>query len=243
MRATLPAVLLAALLALPAGTAGAASIAVTDPATFVGPNGPNVVDLRYRISNTNWDQAAIPGGTPTPTMSQQNIANTAGLNGRTFSFVATHAAGTGFAFRLFGGGYDRTVTFASTAAFNAILLSVRAQQDGSGIRVSDIAFAWGAGLTGPAAVPDLVRGENQGFLNLWLASRASLAGHDWQITGKVRGLKVHTGGDELVRFDIGARNVTLPAPVPLPAAAPLLLAGLAALGLLARRRPAARSRT
>lgn len=237
--------------AIAVSAANAATISVVDPTTFVGPAGPTIADARYRLSNNNFDQVIAPSGTPISGFAQAGIGNVAALTGRTFDFVLTYTSGTGTFFRLFDKNHDRTVSFTTADGskggvkaddpFNTILLSARSSQTGASMTVSDIVFTWGAGLTGPSSVADLTRSGNKGFAETWLATTANLASFNFTISGKVNGLKTMTGGDESVRFDIGLKNRTLPAPVPLPAAGWMLLAGLVTLGAAARKRALARS--
>jgi hypothetical protein len=238
--------LLAIVGAIAVSAASATTISVVDPTTFVGPAGPTIADARYRLSNTGVDQLIAPGGNPISGFGAAGIGNVAALTGRTFDFELTYTSGTGTRFRLFDANTNSTVRFTTAdgtrngvkadGPFNTILLSAFSNQTGASMTVSDIVFTWGAGLTGPSSVANLTRSGTQGAAETWLATTANLADFDFTIAGKVTGVKVLTGGDESVKFDIGLKNRTLPAPIPLPAAGWMLVAGLATLGVAARMR-------
>jgi hypothetical protein len=232
----------AALLALAATAAPAASVAVVDPADFLSAPGPTVAEARYRLSNTNWDMAIVQPGGPNGSTPTAGLGNVAQLSARTFGFTLRHTAGTGFSFTMTNTAdatNTATVTYASLASFNALQFEVRSITDTGAMSVSDFAFTYGAGLTGPSTIPNLSVAGNVGFLSTWLASLSDLSLFDWSVTGTIAGSKGITGGDETVRLSIRATNVELPAPIPLPAAGFLLIGAMAGLGLLACRRRAA----
>ena len=253
----LPIITATALVAASVATAQASSIALVDPALVDVAPDSTVADFRYRLSNTNWDIGVAPAGDPIGGFQQVNAGNNGALSGNTYAFSLSHAAGTGYTFEFFDvNGADRTVSFttadgvrndvAATDAFNTISIGPSARttnQSGaaSSVQLSNLNFSstdLGADIDIPDFGSSAVQGGAQdGLVEQFLVSDHNLALVDWALTGNATlSRSVFNNTDERVKLDIKTRSATV---VPLPAAAPLLLGGLAALGLLRRRRPAA----
>lgn len=150
-----------------------------------------------------------------------------------------------------GSGLDG-VNHTPTDSFNFLLLEARAQRDVAGgaepdsqLSFSNLVFngvglstsgSWvGGAITehtpGSTWTPP---GENYEDGRYWqsLYSDVDLSTRDWTFSADVTGLATTNSGQELLRFELTAKNVT---PVPLPAGVWLLLSGLAGLAALRRK--------
>jgi hypothetical protein len=231
----------AALLALFTTAASAATVNVVDPVDFLS-SGPTVAEARYRLSNTNWDMAIVQPGGPNVSTPTAGLGNVSQLSARSFDFMLSHSVGTGFSFTMTNPAdatNTATLTYNTPASFNALRFTVQSNTDTGSMSVSNLAFNYGAGVTGPATLTGLSVSGNAGERNSWLASTSNLALFGWSISGTLLGAKGITGCDECVKFSLRATNAELPTPIPLPAAGFLLIGAMAGLGLLARRQRAA----
>lgn len=243
MKSVLTAVVLA--LTTTVASAGTVTVAVVDPSEFLSLPAPTVSESRYRLSNSNWDMAIVQPGGPNGSTPTAGLGNVAQLSARTFGFTLSHTVGAGFSFTMTNTAdatNTATITYDTNASFNALQFEVRSSADSGSMSVSDFAFTYGAGLTGPATIPDLAVSGNGGGLSTWLASRANLSLFNWSVIGTIAGSKGITGCDECVKLSFRATNAEIPTPIPLPAAGSLLFGAVAGLGLLARRQRTAADR-
>lgn len=236
--------------------ARAATVALdVDPAKILSESG--VAFARYRFGKNGFDQAV---GHENPFAVANNSSldggNSLNLSQVAWDFSLSYAAGSGYSFTLSKPGTTSTDTYVSgigaggtllpTQSFNAIQLQARSRltQNGSAtMSVSDLSFS-GAGLTTTGSLTDLSASQiNAGDTNdfQWLVADVDLSAFDWLLTGKVLGAALCQAGgqncfsDESIKFNIAMKTVDV-APVPLPAAPVLLLTGLAAIGVISRRR-------
>lgn len=241
--------------------ARAATVRLVEPAFVQTVSGSTVADFRYRLSNTNWDIAIAPNGNPISGFASVDAGDNSALSGNSYAFSLVHTAGVGYAFTWFGlNGSDRTVSFttadgtkggvAATDAFNTISIGPNARAVGrpgntGAASLGGLIFS-APSLGSTILVPDFAATATQGGAQDGLVERFIVADHnlalvDWTLSGVATLAAVGFGNtDERVKLDIKTRTAidTTPAPIPLPAALPMLLAGLGAMGVIARRRKA-----
>jgi hypothetical protein len=155
-----------------------------------------------------------------------------------------------------GAGLDG-IDHAPTDPFNFLLIEARAQRNNvaipaepdSSITFSNLVFSSEDLSTSGSLVPGSTDentpgsvwtppgiGSEAGRYWQFLYSDVDLSRHDWTFSADVSGSATTNSGQELLRFELTAQNVT---PVPLPAGVWLLLSGLtglAGLGAGSRRR-------
>lgn len=140
---------------------------------------------------------------------------------------------------------------AQWSSFNGLLIEARASRTDSWFEFSNVSFN-AAGLTvadgsldtsgtinpattgpGYSGMPDAA-----GFYTQKLISDMDLSTIDWTFSATVKGFRdAVSGGDETVRFTIGAKNYSYTLNiVPLPGPAMMGMAGLGALACVRRRR-------
>ncbi len=227
------------------------------------------MNSRYRISQTNWDQmiatnTAISGST---IVQQKFLGDAATLNNRAWDFSVNYVVGSGYSFTLTDstlpplGTSPSTVSWtapfgapaiSATRSYNAIELFAQAQNSlqtgvtGLSISVSNLAFSGGPGLSTTGALVGMsdthLLSPGPGgadYAQQWLVADGDLSLFNWVLSGRVQAQftgSVPSNFDERLKFDIKTVQVS---PVPLPPALALMLAGLAALGWVGRRRAAA----
>lgn len=219
-----------------------------------------VAAMRYRVSNTNWDQMIATGsdvgyGT---IVQNSNVGTHTALNGVSWDFTVAYAPASGYEFTLSRPGQTRTVAWAvpafglaPTRAHNALFLHVQA---GSGmpagiatasVTVSDLAFS-GAGLTTAGALramgddwddtapfDDRVDADSD---EQWIVSTSDLSATSWLLTGKVSAAFTYLpgytspGGNLDERLKFDVKALSATV-VPVPEPGSVLL-GLIALPLL-----------
>jgi hypothetical protein len=206
----------------------------------------DVMDARYRLSNTNWDHmistsSNVSGST---LASQADIGNNAALNNVTWNFNLSFSPAGGWTYSLTNGSTVRTRTWSSDfngvspfRSFNAIEMFVVATNPNANQYVSvsssatQIQFS-SASATTTGSLIDLVS-VSSGLKAQFLISDTDLSTFAWSLTGKVNLSYVLQPGqnagnlDERAKFDIKGATV-----VPAPGA--MAMMGLA--GLVAGRR-------
>lgn len=219
--------------------------------------GSTVMDARYRISGTNWDQMiATSSSISTTTIVQtQNLGGVATLNQDVWNFSMSYVAGTGYTFtltevtdantaNLITG--SSTVSWTSpqastgsspTEAYNAIHLlavaNLRTPITASQIDVTNLVFTSSTLTQTGGPLTNLNDTNSLTFDEEWLVADTNLALHNWTLTGTV--VAQYTGsawtgdGGETLKFDILTTNVDLITPVPEPATVTVMGLGLAGL--------------
>ena len=241
-----------------AANADAASVRLVDPAFVESVSGTTVADFRYNLSPNNWDVGIAPAGNPISGFASIDAGNNAALSGNTYEFSLKHVAGVGYTFTWFAmNGADRILSFVAadgtrngvtaTSAFNAISIGPNARTTGTkgntaSVELSHLAFS-APSLGSTIAVPDFGSTATQGGVQDGLVERFIVADHnlalvDWTLSGKATLAAFGFNNTaERVKLDIKTRTAidNTPAPIPLPAALPLLVAGLGVLGFMGRR--------
>jgi hypothetical protein len=241
--------LVLALTAACALPAAAATITLNYPAANIASSSGTVMDARYRVSNTNWDQmiASDSNISPSVIVQQANLGTHNQLNGALWNFSIGYAPTSGWTYTLAldsGGNPSATTSTlvwntpfngaSPTRSFNALELfavvgSLPGGVSSMSMQVTGMTFV-SPGNTVIGTLPDLT--TTGGLVRQWVYSDSDLSATSWTLAGQLRGAFVGTTGsnlDERIKFDVKATTVTL---VPSPGAATLL--GLS--GLLAARR-------
>ena len=207
------------------GTANATMVYVNSPDATATTGGTKAVQARYRLSNTNFDQALYNGGSEGVGANslQKNHGNVAALSGDTLSFSLSHEVGKGFTFGLssapgalpainwtqaWGTGTGDQVAaslngVAPGASFNVLNLWAKATVAGS-VTVTDLVFS-GATLSGSFTDPQTAAS----LANQYIISDTDLSSFTWSLSGKVTLVKSGTGSDEGIVFDISGRQETV----------------------------------
>jgi hypothetical protein len=216
------------------------------PADFVQANLGNLTALNNAAFRFEVTHEAGVGFTYT-------LTNLSGGAATTLSWGAGLPGTNATTLQRTSGGVLDGVEHAPTDPFNFLLIEARAQRNDAGngvepdssLTFSNLSFS-GTGLTnsgsftggttnentaGSAWTPPGTAVENGRYWQ-FLYSDVDLSQYDWTFTADVTGFAATNAGQELLRFEVTAKNV---APVPLPAAAWLLLSGLLGLGAAGRR--------
>jgi hypothetical protein len=213
-----------------------------------------VMDARYRISNTNWDQmiatsSSISGATLVQTA---NLGTHNQLNARAYDFDLGYDPVAGWTWSLtnVSGGAKSLVSW--TAPFNGAspfrsfngleIFAVAANLDPATIAsgtssITDFAF-FAPGQTVGGSLVNLVTtwtgAGTGGLVRQFVVSDTDMSTFAWNIRGRLQMYFTYQGGvantgnlDERLKFDIKAGTV-----IPAPASAALVLVG----GLVAARR-------
>jgi hypothetical protein len=192
-------------------------------------------EARLKYHTTNWDQMLTADGAFGNPANTANLSNSASVlynNWWDFSLsfnAATHTLTWSITDDAFG---TRTLSVVEADAFNGLRIDMRTSNASHTLSWKDLSFS----ATGVANVGSLnVQGSvgNKTASQLIVGHGASaLSLHDWRLTGSV----LATGGNnEATRLSISPFAVTA---VPEPGTWAMLLAGLAAVGFMARRRSA-----
>lgn len=204
---------------------------------------------RYKVDNTNWDQAIVSNPSPFDLAAQANIGNAAALNNREFAFTLSYTKDVGYSWTL-NDGIARTLSWTAPDGaisqlrkFNVLHLFTVAQTNvpasgtsNASIHVSNLAFS-GAAVAG--TLDDLVSSSSNGSYgqdDYWLRSDTLLSNLDWSLTGKVKASFACATGStcfspERLKFEVKTGYIT-----PIPGAVWLLGTAIAGLGYVARRR-------
>lgn len=206
-----------ALLLLAGAPLVAAGATVTlDPAPdLVGPMLSEGADVRYRISNTNWDQviATSPYVGYETIVQNRNLGNHNQLNEAVWDFTFSYTAGAGYTFVLThvsGGSPPVTAstvnwtsdfnTVSPLTSYNAIEMYAQAGSSmpsgisAAHVTVTDLAFS-GTGLMTVGTlrslydlwddVPPLDDGQDPDLDLQWILADTDLSVFDWALTGRV----------------------------------------------------------
>lgn len=233
--------------------AHAGTIVLNAPTPLALDQGPTVMDARYRLSQTNWDQVIATSSNVTygTIVENKNVGTANQLNGVEWDWSMAYTAGSGYVFTLSKPGTTSTVqwtapwtntyvvpneTVSPLRSFNAIYLYAAAYT-ATGITsaqfdVTDLSFS-GAGITNSGSLANLQATLPPGELvDQWLIADCDLSQIDWTLTAKVKGTFTGTppsNYDERLKFDIKTKMV-----VPEPATLGLL--AVSGLAMLRRRR-------
>jgi hypothetical protein len=200
------------------GVAGAVAVSAqagvitlnADPSLVV--SSTSGINVRYRVSNTNWDHliATSSNVTPSTIVSTANLGTHTQLNNALFNFTLAYSPATGVSFRLqhVSGGApsvtDRTLTFTGThsdgsradASFNALYLYAQAGDgmpsgvSSASVEVSNLVFS-APGQTVVGALANLTDvwtpGSPSGLVDQYvIAEGVDLATLEWTLSGQVR---------------------------------------------------------
>jgi hypothetical protein len=240
-----------------ASTASAGAIVNLNPSTAGLTVATDVMDARYRLSNTNWDQMiSTSSNVSVSTLVQTaNLGNHDALNAVAFNFSLGFDPSAGWAWTLapVGGGpastLNWTVPFNGASPFRSFngleLFVVAANMNPANIAsgtaaATNMAFSSAAATTTGSLV-DLVStwtGPNTGGLQLqFITSDTDMSTFAWTLTGRVALSFTYQPGtnnpggnlDERLKFDIKAAQIV-------PAPGFVSLAGVAGIAALRRRR-------
>jgi hypothetical protein len=194
---------------------------------------------RYRLSQTNWDMmlGTSLNTTNPATFLQADFGNVSALTGDIMDFTLEHTTG-GFIWVL-GGQTQSWGTFSPTpagqnaatlngvapgASFNTLKIEARGLNSGSNIGTMefwDLSFtgtglgtqvgSFDAGTATSTTSSPAYFGQTSptGTYTQWLWSTDNLATKSWKLTGKIKGIKNYTTGNERVRFQISGLNAAL----------------------------------
>ncbi len=208
-----------------------------------------VMDARYRISNTNWDQiiASDPNISGATIVQQANLGNHTALNGVLWDFGINYSPVAGWAFTLTkvsgGGSVTSPSTVQWTSPFNgtpfdrsynglemfAVVGSLPSGITAMSMEATNLVFS-APGHTVNGSLNDLV--TTNGLIRQWVYADFDLATTAWSLTGQLKGSFVGSTSsnlDERIKFDVKAAAITV---VPAPGAAALIVLG----GLVGLRR-------
>ncbi|MBL0928208.1 MAG: hypothetical protein IBJ11_11255 [Phycisphaerales bacterium] len=246
------AALAAAVVGVPAW---AGTVALNVDESQIAGVGEAVVDARYRVSNTNWDQMiSTSSNVSVSTLVQTaNLGNHDQVNGALWDFSVSYSPVNGWAFQmtLVSGGSpsvpSSTVSWSAPfngvspfRSFNGLELFVVAGPSfpsnvASGVAsATDLTFsAPGHSVTGSLA--NLV--SSNGLIRQFVYADFDLSTTSWTLSGRLRHSFQYVQGqsspggnlDERLKFDLKAASVTL---VPAPGGVALA----AGVGVLAGRR-------
>jgi hypothetical protein len=240
-----------------ASTASAGAIVNLNPSTAGLTVTSDVMDARYRLSNTNWDQmistsSNVSGSTLVQT---SNLGNHDQLNGRAYDFSLGFdpVGGWTWAFTPVTSGSPSTLMWSApfnganpNRPFNGLeLFVVAANMNAANIAsgtaaATNLAFSSAAATT-TGSLADLVStwtGPNTGGLQLqFITSDTDMSTFAWTLTGRVAlsfsyqpGATTPGGNlDERLKFDIKAAQIV-------PAPGFVSLAGVAGIAAVRRRR-------
>jgi hypothetical protein len=236
-----------------AGVSAAGTITLDYPEANIASFSGGVMDARYRVSNTNWDQiiATDSNITPSVIVQQANFGTHNQLNGATWDFSISYSPANGWAYRLglVSGGSPNTSSstlvwnapFNGTAfdrSFNALEMFAVIGGLPAGISSMSMA-ATGLTFSSPGntivgTLPNVI--STGGLVRTWVYSDSDLASTAWTLSGRLVGSFVGSTSsnlDERIKFDVKGTTVTL---IPTPAASAML--GMGALFSARRRRQA-----
>lgn len=212
--------------------------------TFSG----DIIDARYRLSNTNWDHAISTSSNVTPATlaSTANIGNNSQLNNVTWDFALSFSPSNGWTYTLTNGPTSHVRTWSAPyngvspiRSFHALEIFVVATNPNATIyqsvsaRATNMSFV-SAQATTTGSLVDLVSVSN-GLVRQYVISDTDLSTIAWSLQGKVNLAYVLNPGqnagnlDERVKFDIKGETAV-------PAPASLALLGAVGLGAGRRRR-------
>jgi hypothetical protein len=192
-------------------------------------------EARLKYHTTNWDQMLTADGAFGNPANTANLSNSASVlynNWWDFSLsfnAATDTLTWSITDDAFG---TRTLSVVEGDAFNGLRIDMRTSNAGHTLSWKDLSFsATGVANTGALNPAGSVSGKQVSQLVVGYGASA-LSLHDWRLTGSV----LATGGNnEATRLSISPLVV---AAVPEPGTWAMLLAGLGAVGFMARRRGA-----
>lgn len=231
----------------------AGTISLNYPESNIASWDNGVMDARYRVSNTNWDQIIATSSiiTPAVIVQQANLGTHNQLNGALWDFSIDYSPIDGWTYSLdfVSGGSPSTSSTALVwnapfngaaydRAFNglemfAVIGSLPSGISAMSMEVTELSFS-SPGNTIVGSLPDLT--STGGLVRQWIYSDMNLAATSWTLSGRLRGAFVGTTGsnlDERIKFDVKATTVTL---VPEPSLATLVgMGGLLVVRVRRRR--------
>lgn len=258
IRKNVCAVGVAGLVALSGSVASAQSVRLNVDPAEIASTGSTVALARYRLAQTNWDQALASSSTINSGTLQgtADLGNAAALDGVQYTFALSRFGGSHWTFSLTptAGGTTRTVQWideGSMPAFNALRISIttgaRSGVTSSSLSLSDLSFS-SPSLGSSGMLMNMLSAYNQaiagsgGEVRQWLVGDINLADSTFTLSGKVLADWAGTAGsnpEERLVMNISALQVGLASVIPLPPASMAglgTLGGLAALSAFRRRR-------
>jgi hypothetical protein len=194
-------------------------------------------EARLKYHTSNWDQMLTADGAFGNPANTANLSNSAAVlynNWWDFSLAfdaATDTLSWTISDEAFG---TRTLSVVEADAFNGLQIVLRTSNPNHQLSWKDLSFSMpGVAATGALnAVGVVVNKQVTQTVVGYGANALSL--HNWRLTGSV---KATGGNNEATRLSIAPFAVTA---VPEPGTLAMLVAGLAAVGFMARRRSAGR---